>query len=146
MRRPDRYELEFTMLMFIVLAPLGYWAVRALFRKRRTRYRDPVLPHVRQISVSVVRLSLQVSDDEQFSVFGSEGIAALIGQNVGLLPKLVAMLGFAYRPEVLHCGHGVTLQHPFAIGPDNRRGGNAMVDAHFCNTLGKPVAPPCSRS
>jgi hypothetical protein len=31
MRRPDRYELEFTMLMFIVVAPLGYWAVRTLF-------------------------------------------------------------------------------------------------------------------
>jgi hypothetical protein len=31
MRRPDRDELEFTMLMFIVLAPLGYWVVRALF-------------------------------------------------------------------------------------------------------------------
>jgi hypothetical protein len=30
MRRPDKTELEFTMLMFIVLAPLGYWAVRAL--------------------------------------------------------------------------------------------------------------------
>ena len=31
MRRPDRYELEFTMLMFIVLAPLGYWIVSWLF-------------------------------------------------------------------------------------------------------------------
>jgi hypothetical protein len=31
MRCPDRYELEFTMLMFIVLAPLGYWIVRTLF-------------------------------------------------------------------------------------------------------------------
>jgi hypothetical protein len=27
---PDRYELEFTMLMFIVLAPLGFWIVRTL--------------------------------------------------------------------------------------------------------------------
>lgn len=25
MRCPDRDELEFTMLLFIVLAPLGYW-------------------------------------------------------------------------------------------------------------------------
>jgi hypothetical protein len=31
MRRPDRYELEFAMLMFIVLAPLGYFVVRWLF-------------------------------------------------------------------------------------------------------------------
>jgi hypothetical protein len=31
MRCPDRDELEFTMLMFIVLAPLGYWIVRTLF-------------------------------------------------------------------------------------------------------------------
>lgn len=31
MRRPDRYELEFTMLMFIVLAPLGFWVVSTLF-------------------------------------------------------------------------------------------------------------------
>jgi hypothetical protein len=28
MRHPDKTELESTMLMFIVLAPLGYWAVR----------------------------------------------------------------------------------------------------------------------
>jgi hypothetical protein len=30
MRRPDRYELELTMLMFIVLAPLGYWLLWTL--------------------------------------------------------------------------------------------------------------------
>jgi hypothetical protein len=30
MRRPDRFELEFTMLMFIVLAPLGYWIMWTL--------------------------------------------------------------------------------------------------------------------
>jgi hypothetical protein len=28
--KAPRYKLEFTMLMFIVLAPLGYWAVRWL--------------------------------------------------------------------------------------------------------------------
>jgi hypothetical protein len=32
MRCPDRYELAFTMLMFIVLAPLGYWAVRMVMK------------------------------------------------------------------------------------------------------------------
>jgi hypothetical protein len=31
MRRPNRDELEFTMLMFIVLAPLGYWIMWTLF-------------------------------------------------------------------------------------------------------------------
>jgi hypothetical protein len=30
MRCPDRDELEFTMLMFIVLAPLGYWILSML--------------------------------------------------------------------------------------------------------------------
>jgi hypothetical protein len=30
MRCPDRDELEFTMLMFIVLAPLGYWIMWTL--------------------------------------------------------------------------------------------------------------------
>ena len=31
MRRPDRAELEFTMLLFCVLAPLAYFTVRGLF-------------------------------------------------------------------------------------------------------------------
>jgi ABC-type transport system involved in cytochrome bd biosynthesis fused ATPase/permease subunit len=30
MRCPDRDEIQFTMLMFIVLAPLGYWPLRTL--------------------------------------------------------------------------------------------------------------------
>ncbi len=28
MRKPDRTELEFALLAFIVLAPLGYWIAR----------------------------------------------------------------------------------------------------------------------
>jgi hypothetical protein len=31
MRCPDRFELEATMLLFIVLAPLGYWIMRTVF-------------------------------------------------------------------------------------------------------------------
>jgi hypothetical protein len=30
MRHPDKTEIEFTMLTFIVLAPLGYYVVRWL--------------------------------------------------------------------------------------------------------------------
>lgn len=30
MRRPTRDELEFTMLLFLVVVPLGYFAVRTL--------------------------------------------------------------------------------------------------------------------
>jgi hypothetical protein len=33
MRRPDRTELEFTILLFCVLAPLAYFTVRALFAR-----------------------------------------------------------------------------------------------------------------
>lgn len=31
MRKPDRYELEFTILLFVVLAPLGYAIMQMLF-------------------------------------------------------------------------------------------------------------------
>lgn len=31
MRRPDRTELEFTILLFAALAPLGYYTMRWLF-------------------------------------------------------------------------------------------------------------------
>ena len=30
MRRPDRSELEFTILLFLVVAPLAYFSVRGL--------------------------------------------------------------------------------------------------------------------
>lgn len=30
-QRPDRFELEFTILLFLALAPLGYITVRYLF-------------------------------------------------------------------------------------------------------------------
>ena len=30
MRAPDKAELEFTIVLFAVLAPLGYWAVWTL--------------------------------------------------------------------------------------------------------------------
>jgi hypothetical protein len=32
MRCPDRDELEFTMLMFIVLTPLGYWIMWSIMK------------------------------------------------------------------------------------------------------------------
>ena len=30
MRRPDKAELEFTILLFVVLAPMAYYTVRGL--------------------------------------------------------------------------------------------------------------------